>query len=181
METLSYTYVDNSNFFIEGQRVAAVEAGMALDISDAINRKIFDYSWRPDYGKLHSLICGEEKQIGCAKLWGSPPPADSFWTMVERKGFKVITYERSYRKERKVDVAIGYAVGKDQPKMDKATSEIILVAGDKDFLPVVEDLRAEGYEVCVAFWDHAAVKMKEKASSFFSLNPYIKYLATKKR
>ena len=30
MKKLTYTYVDNSNFFIEGQRVAAVEAGMAL-------------------------------------------------------------------------------------------------------------------------------------------------------
>ncbi len=180
MKKLTYTYVDNSNFFIEGQRVAAVEAGMALDIADAINRRVFDYSWQPDYGNLYALICGEQKQIGCAKLWGSPPPSDSFWTKVQRKGFKVITYERSYRKERKVNVAIGYAVGKDLPKMDKVTSEIILVAGDKDFLPVVEDLTADGYHVCVAFWDHAAVKMKEKASSFFSLNPYLKHLAKKR-
>ncbi len=177
MEKLTYTYVDNSNFFIEGQRVAAVEAGMALDISDAINRKIFDHSWQPDYGKLHALVCGEKKQIGGAKLWGSPPPTDSFWKMVERKGFKVKTYDRSFGKERKVDVAIGYEVGKDRPTMDKATSEIILVAGDKDFLPIVEDLTAEGYYVCVAFWDHAAAKMRKKASSFFSLNPYLKHLA----
>jgi hypothetical protein len=181
MERLSHNYVDNSNFFIEGQRVAAVDAGMAADISDAINRKIFDYSWQPDYGKLCALICGEEKQIGCAKLWGSPPPADSFWTMVERKGFKVKTYERSYGKERKVDVAIAYEIGKDVPKMDKATSEIILVAGDKDFVPIVEDLTAEGYHVCVAFWDHASAQMKARGSSFFSLNPYIKHLARIKR
>ena len=96
MKELTYTYIDNSNFFIEGQRVAAVEAGMALDISDAIDRKVFDYSWQPDYGKLHALLCGEKKQIGSAKLWGSPPPADTFWKMVERRGFKVKTYERSY-------------------------------------------------------------------------------------
>ena len=177
MEALTYTYVDNSNFFIEGQRTAAVEAGMALDISDAIERKVFDYSWQPDYGKLHALICGEKKQIGGAKLWGSPPPSDSSWKMVGRKGFKVTTYERSYGKERKVDVAIGYEVGKDLRKMDRVTSEIILVAGDKDFLPIVEDLTTEGYNVCVAFWGHAAAKMREKASSFFSLNPYLKHLA----
>ena len=177
MEKLTYTYVDNSNFFIEGQRTSAVAAGMALDIQDAIDRRVFDFSWQPDYGKLHALICGEKKQIGAAKLWGSPPPFDSFWKMVERKGFKVTTYERSYGKERKVDVAIGYQVGKDLRNMDKGTSENILVAGDKDSLPIVEDLTTEGYDICVAFWDHAATKMRKRASSFFSLNPYLQHVA----
>jgi len=169
--------VDNSNFFIEGQRVSAVEAGMAFDIYDAIDRSIFDHSWQADYGKLHSLVCGDKKQIGAAKLWGSPPPSDTFWQMVERKGFKVKTYERSYGKEKKVDVAIAYEIAKDAPKIDKANSEIVLVAGDKDFIPVVEDLVADGYNVCVAFWDHAAQEMRTKATSFFSLNAYLKHLS----
>ena len=73
--------------------------------------------------------------------------------------------------------AIDYEIAKDCPKIDKASSEIILVAGDKDFVPVVEDLKAERYNICVAFWDHAAGAMREKASSFFSLNPYLKHLA----
>ena len=132
---------------------------------------------KPDYGKLHNLICGNNKQIGGAQLWGSPPPSDGFWKMVERKGFKVTTYERSYGKERKVDAAIAYQVGKDLSKIDKATCEIILVASDKDFLPIIEDLTTEGYNICVAFWDHAAAEMRKKASSFFSLNPYLEHLA----
>jgi hypothetical protein len=177
MSILTYTYIDNSNFFIEGQRVAAVEGGMALDIYDAIDRGVFDYLWQPDYGKLHSLVCGEKKQIGAAKLWGSPPPSDSFWKMVERKGFKVTTYDRSHGKEKKVDVAIAYAIAKDAPKIDKAASEITLVAGDKDFVPVVEDLVADGFNVCVAFWDHAANEMKQKATTFFSLNKYLTHLS----
>jgi uncharacterized LabA/DUF88 family protein len=49
-------------------------------------------------------------------------------------------------------------------------------AGDKDFIPVVEDLVPEGYNVCVAFWDHAAVEMKRKASTFSSLNPNLDHL-----
>jgi len=175
-EILTYTYVDNSNFFIEGQRAAAVASGMAMDIHDAIDRRVFDYTWQADYGKLHALVCGEKKQIGGAKLWGSPPPSDTFWQMVERKGFKVKTYERSFGKEKKVDVAIAYEIAKDAPKIDKANSEIILVAGDKDFIPVIEDLKGEGYNVCVAFWDHAAGEMKQKASSFFSLNSYLQHL-----
>jgi hypothetical protein len=144
---LFYTYVDNSNVFIEGQRVSAVAKRMAFDITDAIDRQIFDFSWQIDYGKLHAYICGEKHEIGCAKLWGSPPPDDSFWQMVKSKGWDVKTYERSFGKEKKVDVAIAFAMAMDAPKIDKAKSEITLVAGDKDFVPAVEGLKAVGYTV----------------------------------
>jgi hypothetical protein len=172
MPKLNYTYVDNSNVFIEGQRVAAVERGLAIDIEDALDRRVFDFSWNLDYGRLHQLICGDKSEIGCAKLWGSLPPKDSFWEMVKRKGFQVQTFDRSFGKEKKVDVAIAYTIAKDAPKIDKANSEITLVAGDKDFVPVVQDLVADGYKVCVAFWDHAATEMKQSATSFFSLNKF---------
>jgi hypothetical protein len=175
MPLLTYTYVDNSNVFIEGQRASAVAKGMAIDIEDAINRRIFDFTFQIDYGKLHNFLCGEKHEIGCAKLWGSPPPKDSFWQMVKSKGWDVKTYERSHGKEKKVDVAIAYQIAKDTPKLDKANSEITLVAGDKDFIPVVQDLKSEGFNVTVAFWDHAAREMRE-AANFFSLNKWLDHL-----
>jgi len=55
-------------------------------------------------------------KLGCAKLWGSPPPSDSFWRMVERKGFKVINQPTKGllpEKEKKVDVGIAYEITKD--------------------------------------------------------------------
>ncbi len=172
----TYTYVDNSNVFIEGQRVSAVAKGMAIDIYDAHKRGIFDTSWRMDYGRLHEFICGEMHAIGCAKLWGSPPPSDSFWRMVESMGWQVKTYERSHGKEKKVDVAIAYQIAKDTPSLDKANSEITLVAGDKDFIPVIHDLVADGYDVTVAFWDHAAREMREAGTRFLSLNKWLDHL-----
>ena len=96
--------------------------------------------------------------------------------MVERKGFTVKTYQRSHGKERKVDVAIAYEIAKDSPRIDKASSEITLVAGDKDFEPVVQGLVSEKYSVIVAFWDHAAQDLKSAATSFFSLNPWLNHL-----
>ena len=176
---LSYTYVDNSNVFIEGQRVSAVEKGMAQDIWDAHDRNVFDFSWKLDYGKLHAFVCGDKKDIGCAKLWGSPPPRDSFWDMVKRKGFEVKTYEKSMsHKEKKVDVGIAHQITKDAYKLiDKDNSEIILVAGDKDFVPVVEDLVSEGYRVCVVFWDHAAKELKDAATEFISLNQWLTHMS----
>jgi uncharacterized LabA/DUF88 family protein len=175
---LSYTYVDNSNVFIEAQRVSAIEKGMAVDLYDAIDRRVFDWSYKLDYGKLYEYLCGDGQEVGCAKLWGSPPPSDSFWEMVKRKGFEVKTYGRSISgKEKKVDVAIAHAMTKDAyTKIDKKDSEIVLVAGDKDYMPVIEDLKGEGFRVIVVFWDHAAQEVKQAASKFISLNQWINHL-----
>jgi hypothetical protein len=176
MPGLTHTYVDNSNVFIEGQRVSAVTKVLAINLYDAIDRRIFDLTWQMDYGKLHQFICGEKHEIGTAKLWGSPPPQDTFWRMVESKGWKVKTYDRSFGKERKVDVAIGFQIARDSLKIDKMKDEITFVAGDKDFVPVVEELVKDGYRVSVAFWDHAARELRDAASSFFSLNPWLDHL-----
>lgn len=175
---LSYIYVDNSNVFIEAQRVSAIEKGMAVDLCDAIERRVFDWSYKLDYGKLYEYLCGDGQEVGCAKLWGSPPPSDSFWGMVERKGFEVKTYDRSLSgKEKKVDVAIAHAMTKDAyTKIDKTNSEIVLVAGDKDYMPVIEDLKSEGFRIVVVFWNHAAQELKQSASKFLSLNQYLNYL-----
>ncbi len=175
----SYIYIDNSNVFIEAQRVAAIKNNMAFDLADAIERRVFDFSYKIDYGKLYDYLGGNDDNLGCMKLWGSPPPSDSFWNRIERIGFKVKTYDRNAAgKEKKVDVAIAHAITKDAYTeiTDKNNSEIVLVAGDKDYIPVIEDLRSEGFTVVVVFWDHAAREVKDAASKFISLNQWIDYL-----
>ncbi len=171
----SFVYVDNSNVFIEGQRVAAVRSGKAMNVYDAIERNIFDFTYQIDYGHLHEYLCGQNKsEIGCANLWGSPPPSDSFWQMVEGKGFKVQTYDRNFSgKEKKVDVAIAHSITKDAYTIirdDRENSEIVLVAGDRDYVPVLDDLVNNGYNITVVFWAHAASELKEKASKFICLD-----------
>ncbi len=175
---LTYTYVDNSNVFIEGQRVSAVKLGLARNIWEATQNRIVDHQWQLDYGKLHQFVCGDRSEIGGAKLWGSPPPGDSFWRMVEAKGFKVTKYEKSVSgTEKKVDVAIAHQMTKDAYTLiDRKSSEITLVSGDKDFVPVVEDLTNEGFRVVVAFWSHAARELRDAASSFFDLDPWHSHL-----
>lgn len=176
---LNYTYVDNSNVFIEGQRIAAVKRGLARDLVDAMKRQIVDHSWNIDYGKLHQFVCGDRSQIGGARLWGSPPPGDSFWKMVETKGFQVRTFEKSVvGTEKKVDVAIAHQMTKDAYTLiDKKNSEITLVSGDKDFVPVIEDLVGEGFNVIVTFWSHAAAELRRAASQFIDLSPWHDHLA----
>ena len=139
-----FTYVDNSNVYIEGSSVSAVRNCMAPTIYDAMNNGIVDHAWNIDYGRLHEFLCGtKQAEIGAARLWGSPPPSDSFWEMVKRKGFTVETFKKSTSgKEKKVDVATAHRMAKDAYTcIDRSNDELILVSGDKDFVPVVEDLR----------------------------------------
>ena len=175
----NFTYVDNSNVFIEGQRVSAVTQGQAANIFDAMNKRIIDYHWRLDYGALHDIACGQPAEIGASYLWGSPPPGDSFWKMVERYGFRVKTYDRNAAgKEKKVDVAIAHQITKDAYSgvIKNGIDEITLVAGDKDYVPVVQDLVAQGHVFDVAFWSHAARELKEVASKFIPLDSYLDVL-----
>ena len=173
-----FTYVDNSNVFIEGQKVSAVKKGMSRDIYRASQDGICDLNWNIDYGRLHQIVCGDRNEMGAAKLWGSPPPSDSFWEMVSSYKFQVKTYEKGFDgKEKKVDVAIAHQITKDAYSgAIQKDDEIVLVSGDKDYIPVVEDLRKEGFKFSVIFWDHAANELKDAAESFSSLNPHVEYL-----
>ncbi|MGB8528568.1 MAG: NYN domain-containing protein, partial [Rhodoplanes sp.] len=167
----NYIYVDNSNIYIEGCRIQAVKAGLATNIFDAMNKGVVDHTWNLDYGRLYEFFC----QPGdVARLWGSPPPGDSFWEMVKRKGWEIKIYDKNIRnKEKKVDVAIGYAMSKDAfTRVGKAKDVLTLVAGDKDHEPAVLDLKQEGFNVEVAFWGQAASELKAAATKFINLDQY---------
>ncbi|MBY5329596.1 NYN domain-containing protein [Rhizobium leguminosarum] len=172
----SFVYVDNSNLFIEGCRISAVKKALAKDIYEAMNMFVVDHTWQVDYGKLYTFLCGQD---AVARLWGSPPPGDSFWNMLEKKGFNPTVYEKNFsNKEKKVDVAIAHRMTKDAYTLiDKTKDEIILVAGDSDYVPVVTDLKSEGFRVEVAFWNHAARELKDAVkdadkSNFISFDQY---------
>lgn len=49
----------------------------------------------------------------------------------------------------------------------------MLVAGDGDYVPTVNELRADGFRVEVVFWSQAARELREAASKFISLDPYL--------
>jgi hypothetical protein len=171
-----YAYFDNSNLYIEGCRVSAVRKGLAKSIRQAEQSGISDHDWQIDYGKLYDVLCGKD---AIARLWGSPPPGDSFWSMLKRKGFNPTVYQRNIAgKEKKVDVAIGHRITKDAyTVVDRKEDRLMLVAGDSDYVPVVSDLVADGFYVSVAFWDHAARELRQAASKFNSLNSYIEQIS----
>lgn len=175
----NYIYVDNSNIYIEGCRIQAVRRRLAKNIFDAMNDGVVDHDWYLDYGRLYEFFC---KTGDVARLWGSPPPGDTFWDMVKRKGWDVKIYDRNIRnKEKKVDVAIGYAMSKDAyTRVDKKKDVMTLVAGDKDYEPAVSDLKSEGFSVEVAFWSHAARELRDASSKFIDLDRYHDHVTLKR-
>ncbi|MBZ4396733.1 NYN domain-containing protein [Myxococcus sp. AS-1-15] len=175
----SFVYVDNSNVFIEGKFVSAVEKGLALNIWDAHKALIQDYGYALDFGRLYDF--SGATRDGCANLYGSrPPPNDSLWKIAEKAGFKTVVYDRSVytNTEKKVDTSIVKDMIRDAyTKIDKLKDEIVLIAGDSDFAPAVEDLVKDGFKVYVVFWAHAATDLKKVCTKFTSLDPHLRHLA----
>ena len=182
---MDHIYVDNSNLFIEGRRVSAVDKGEAADIWDAMENDIFDNSYTIDFGKLFDFLCGADKrQIKRAALFGSrPPPNDSLWAVAKHVGFEPHIKDRNFaNKEKKIDTGIVALMAKDAYKGgDKDNDLFVLVAGDGDFVPVVEDLQEDGFKVEIVFWEHASRELKQTAmkqgeDKFVNLNPYLRDL-----
>ena len=172
-----FVYVDNSNVWIEGRRAAAVENGFAFDIAEAIENGIFDRDWKYDFGKLLELVGGKKNGLKKAILFGSRPPQnDSLWEAARVGGFEVIVEDRNAQnREKKIDTGIVAQMMEDSYECitDKLTDEMVLVAGDKDYVPAVNRISKRGIRVVVYFWDHAAPELKDHAAQFFSLNKHI--------
>jgi uncharacterized LabA/DUF88 family protein len=171
-----WIYVDNSNVFIEGQRVSAVKTGMALDIWDALHNRILDFNYRMSFGKLYAFVAGTDPQeTARAMLFGSRPPVnDAIWEMAKRAGFEVVTHDRNAaNKEKKIDTGIVAALTRDAYRNAKAGDVFTIVSGDSDYVPAVEQLVADGFQVDVVFWDHAGRELRDACSNFISLNAHL--------
>lgn len=168
----TYSYFDNSNLFIEGQRLSAVKKGMVKDVFEAMNKKVVDYSWQPNYSFLHSLVCKSGKDFGEAKMWGSPPPSDPFWQQREKEGYEVTVYDRKYGKEKQVDTGMDVQIVEDSFYLEKFNSEFRIVAGDSDHIPAIKSLQKRGFKVKVYFWSHASKELKEAADDFVNLDVF---------
>jgi len=182
---MDYIYVDNSNLYIEGRRTSAVQQGLADNIVEAMNDGVLDHAYIISFGKLHEFLCGPDKrQIKRAALFGSrPPPNDGIWQYAKKAGFELHLEDRNYaNKEKKIDTGIATLITKDAYKSDaykkgKPDEDLfVLVAGDSDYVPTIKALQEDGFIVEVVFWNHASRELKEAASKFVGLDPYLEQL-----
>jgi uncharacterized LabA/DUF88 family protein len=169
-------YLDNSNLWVEGKKVSAVNKGLALDINDASNTRTFDTAFKLDFGE--ALRIANNAPIKVARFYGSrPPEADSVWKAAEAAGFKLTILDRNQRnKEKGVDSSMVADIVEDMFTIAEEGDIFIIMAGDADYVPVIDKLHTKNFEVHVLFWDHAASELKKTADKFLSLNGYLQQL-----
>ncbi|GAA2627167.1 hypothetical protein GCM10010411_75310 [Actinomadura fulvescens] len=175
-----FAYVDNSNVWIEGQRLQAVRLGHARTPQHAMANQI-TAPWRYDFGRLYELACPPGSMVGRSFLVGSkPPPGDSVWNRARNEGFHVLTYDRNAAgKEKQVDASLlTWLLDDSYQHMDAARGDLaVLVAGDGDFLPAVNSLQRRDLTVRVLSWEHACSRaLREGADEFLPLDPYFGWL-----
>lgn len=158
-------------------RVSAVQKGIAPDIWTAIQNRIQDPGWRIDFGRLYEFAGGDPE--GCAYLYGSRPPAnDTLWNVAAAKGFQPVIYDRNVaNKEKKIDTDIAASmIETSYEKMKAGQDTLTLVAGDADYVPVIERLAKRGFTVDVMFWKHASHELRDVATKFVELDSYLDHL-----
>jgi hypothetical protein len=177
-----YVYVDNSNIWIEGQRIAAVRSGAAPDIRTALDQGI-TAAWTYDFGRLYGLLCPLGEKVGRSILFGSRPPEnDSIWQRMRDADFEVETFDRSpfTNREKQVDNALGTRMLEDSFTYMKAANgdTAVLAAGDGDFLPTIQSLQRRGLGVRVVSWSHAVShQLRDSADEFVELDPHFNHLS----
>jgi uncharacterized LabA/DUF88 family protein len=170
-----FIYVDNSNIFIEARKLAAVQGGMVRSMREAQAVRAMDNTYCLDYSRLLDLLA-EEQVIGRAVLFGSKVTGDTaIWDHAAGAGWEIFSFERNFKnKEKKIDIAVVTEMLLDAFKqIDRAQDQIVLVAGDSDYLPAVVRLREEGFVVLVCFWAQAAAELKLAASEFVCMDDYL--------
>jgi uncharacterized LabA/DUF88 family protein len=152
---------------------------MAHSLHDARQRGVLDFGYRLDLYRLMALLT----QMGApvrAVLFGSTTDTnEGVWRHAAQAGFELVTVERGFSgKETRVDTSLVTRLCRDayrfaDPRRDRMT----LVAGDSDYEPAVTQLVADGFEVTVLYWSHASRELREAATAFHALDPYIADLA----
>ncbi len=157
-----YIFVDNSNVWIEGKRISGKTKKPQIPTNP---------QYRIEFGRLLEHVQQGRTLGDIPKLYGSePPPNDSVWKIIVAKGFDVKVFKRNiFNKEKGVDMRMGLDITR-LAIVTKPPSIIAIVAGDADFVPVVEEAQKEGWNVEVWYWSNAANDLKRVANRFEELN-----------
>ena len=136
----SLVYLDNSNFWLA--------AKTAIQERDP---RLVPY---PDYKHLLKILAmGEPPKV--AKAYGSEGPGRVEWRFLTEAGFEVFVFDRDPdNTEKEVDSALVTDMVTDALTIYEPGDLVVLVAGDRDYVPAIKRLKQEGVDVYVAFWRH---------------------------
>jgi uncharacterized LabA/DUF88 family protein len=161
--------VDNSNVFIEARKLSAAKKGVTTLTPEG--KAPHDPSWQVDYAALLTTLANGRK-IREALLVGSrPPPNDAIWKMAEAGGFKVKVHDRdANNKEKAVDAEL-VAQGTRVICKTPAPAVLVIGSGDRDFVPLVNVAKEEGWTVEMAAFKSAYSEEGDMAKTVNTIRP----------
>lgn len=171
-----FVYVDNSNVFIEGQRIAAVRSKNAPSIDYAMNHKMLNSDYRIDFKKFFHFLCGhDDDAISRAAVFCSRSETNALTLeSAQSAGFEILAEDRNVvNKEKRVDTRLVTEMVRDAyTRVDKTKDKLVLAAGDGDYVPPVDTLVKDGFTVDVVFWSNASRELTVVCTKFYKLDSH---------
>lgn len=163
----SLIYVDNSNLIGVGGELLG-SSGFGGGFFACRYSRLFDML---TFGEIPSR----------ARLYGSSETNKSHAAVsaaAVNAGFEPRIFRRAYgAKEKGVDTALVTDLIADSFTVYAPGDELILVAGDGDYLPLVEHLKSRGIRLSVVFWDGGLSQgLRASGCNWVSLKPHLRSL-----
>ena len=173
-----HVFVDNTNVFLEGRRASAIRLGLPASNKDPY--------YVIDYGKLLYVVQDGRHLASIPRMYGSePPPNDTVWDRIRDDGYDLTVFKRNFfGKEKGLDMELGLSINDlvhESRAQGAQPGTVCIVAGDADYVRVVERLRKAKWTAEVWYWNNAAGDLKAAANRFESLNKHIDFIGTRPR
>lgn len=172
----NHIFIDGSNLFIEGMRLSSqIKSGDTS--APAYVHQEFDFDFRIDLRRLSSFLGTTESAVRPLLVGSRSEHSDLLFASAVNCGFETVVYDRDMNnREKKVDSTIVMRALMAALDGDPTTIRIVIVAGDSDYVPLVQGLRRRGYEVEVVFWAHGSRELQAAATRFQALDVVIDWL-----
>ena len=152
-----HLFIDNSNIFIEAQRVARTK----YYFDDDLIRRV-----RISYGNLLEVVRQNRKLQETVLVGSRPPNNDLFWNKLKTFGIEPKIFDRSFGQEKRVDAELSNAI-RDTLEDNLTPGTIALVAGDQDYIPTLERCVKRKWKVEIYFWEQASSALKSMEETQF--------------
>jgi hypothetical protein len=173
-------FCDVSNILAGGAQVAAARSGHAPTPQSAAAAGIADFSFRVDTTWLYQFVLGTDASVNARAFCFGSRKVDSVdqyaWEAWRRSGWEPSVFLRSCSgREKQVDTALALGMFEEVvlSGYSPADVEVTLVAGDGDYVPVLEKLAHRGFAIDVVCWEHVtAPSLRKLARRFIALDEY---------
>jgi len=142
-----------------------------VDLENVLSRsKEFDKDLRTDFEGMIDNVVGDRKLTGVYMFGGirTDGSRSTFHDRLREKGFTVITrmcYDPDKGKQREIDVALACEVLSQAYR--NSYDVAVIVSGDRDFRPVIEQIQALGKKAEVAGFSMSTSKVLSMSCDVF--------------